>query len=217
MFTRDLPARKERLPTVCLNGKYDTRIPGYSKVSLTFHVCHHPSIVILPIIDACFTITMNWTGGSLQRHSKKAQKSIVAKQREHFAKLRTALQEEPGAPVAPFRPGLLDHAGALPPFGARSVRHAGHPKTALKQEGRTEECEPRKGRRRTRDEPENGVPLPDSDAGRQGKGPIPPEGHEATVHNMVAHVGEGQNDCLLLAGSKLGRKLLSVSDDGLGG
>jgi hypothetical protein len=38
---------------------------------------------------------MNWTGGKLQRHSKKGNNATLEKQRQHFAKARTDLQNGP--------------------------------------------------------------------------------------------------------------------------
>ncbi|PSN66145.1 hypothetical protein BS50DRAFT_677419 [Corynespora cassiicola Philippines] len=72
---------------------------------------------------------MNWTGGSLQR-SKNANKGVVQKQRQHFARVRTQLQH--GIPkTSPSRPshlaeGRLAPAGRLPPVAAASVQHVAH-------------------------------------------------------------------------------------------
>ncbi|KAF2278829.1 uncharacterized protein EI97DRAFT_440343 [Westerdykella ornata] len=76
---------------------------------------------------------MNWTGGSLQRHSKNAQRSVVKRQKEHFAKARTTLQNGSNVPAVPFcpsylRPETMSIGGQLPPFGMGSVRHVGHSK-----------------------------------------------------------------------------------------
>ncbi|XPT01678.1 hypothetical protein M3J09_010808 [Ascochyta lentis] len=73
---------------------------------------------------------MNWTGGSLQR-TKNAHKGVVQRQKAHFARARTQLQQSPGAPIMPFRPDyLVDGDGResghhLSPFGS-SIRHTGH-------------------------------------------------------------------------------------------
>ncbi|KAF2746316.1 hypothetical protein M011DRAFT_459453 [Sporormia fimetaria CBS 119925] len=76
---------------------------------------------------------MNWTGGSLQRHSKNAHKGTVNRQKEHFAKIRTALQNGHSTTAVPFCPSYLQNddtnfGGRLPPLVHRSVRHTGHPK-----------------------------------------------------------------------------------------
>ncbi|KAF2654605.1 hypothetical protein K491DRAFT_464235 [Lophiostoma macrostomum CBS 122681] len=76
---------------------------------------------------------MNWTGGSLQRHSKNAHKGIVRRQKQHFAKVRTALQNRPLTSATPFRPSFLEDehltvSGQMPSFGLGSVRHTGHAK-----------------------------------------------------------------------------------------
>lgn len=74
---------------------------------------------------------MNWTGGTLQR-TKHANKSVIQKQRAHFARARTQLQHNPGTPAAPFRPDFLQGSNdyelgqRLPAFGTGSVRHTGH-------------------------------------------------------------------------------------------
>src|SRR4051794_39846980 len=76
---------------------------------------------------------MNWTGGSLQRHSRKAAKGIVNRQRQHFAKVRATLQNGSNTVSAPFCPSYLrakdaSLGGWLPSFGSGSIRHAGHSK-----------------------------------------------------------------------------------------
>lgn len=81
---------------------------------------------------------MNWTGGSLHRHSKNAHNSIVNRQKQHFAKIRTALQNGSHAAAVPFRPSYLaEDNGALcdqwTPFGRGSVRHTGHSKRLQKE------------------------------------------------------------------------------------
>lgn len=83
---------------------------------------------------------MNWTGGSLQRHSKNARKSVMQRQKQHFAKVRTALQNGPEMPSAPFRPSFLvdqdlNLGGRLPLFGASSIRHTGHMKRPQRRYG----------------------------------------------------------------------------------
>jgi hypothetical protein len=83
---------------------------------------------------------MNWTGGSLHRHSKNAHKSVVNRQKEHFAKIRTALQNGSLTSTVPFRPNYLADdsdkvLSQLTPFGTGSVRHTGHPKRLRKGSG----------------------------------------------------------------------------------
>lgn len=74
---------------------------------------------------------MNWTGGTLQR-TKHANKGVVQKQKTHFARARTQLQQSLGTLAAPFRPDYLqdnndcETGQCHPPFGSRSVRHTGH-------------------------------------------------------------------------------------------
>lgn len=90
---------------------------------------------------------MNWTGGSLQRHSKKATKSIVNRQRQHFAKVRTTLQNGSNTVSVPFRPSYLrakdaSLGGRLPSFGSGSVRHAGHSKRLHRQRRENEDSPP---------------------------------------------------------------------------
>lgn len=88
---------------------------------------------------------MNWTGGSLQRHSKRASKDIVNRQKAHFARVRTTLQNGPNPQPAPFVPSYFQDedvgpGGRLPTFGIGSVRHAGHSKRL--QERRDKETPP---------------------------------------------------------------------------
>ncbi|KAF2005750.1 hypothetical protein P154DRAFT_571050 [Amniculicola lignicola CBS 123094] len=76
---------------------------------------------------------MNWTGGTLQRHSRNANKGAAHKQKQHFARIRTQLQNGAIAAIPPFRPSYLQDegfilGGRLPSFGAGSVRHVGHSK-----------------------------------------------------------------------------------------
>lgn len=96
---------------------------------------HLPRLSITPALpgDDWSTARMNWTGGSLQR-SKQANKGVVQKQKAHFARARTQLQNAPNAPAASFRPGFFQDedasvGGRLPPPSSRSVRHTGHSKT----------------------------------------------------------------------------------------
>ncbi|KAF2502644.1 hypothetical protein BU16DRAFT_16289 [Lophium mytilinum] len=74
---------------------------------------------------------MNWTGGRLQRHSKNAGGGVASRQKQHFAKIRTQLQNGVASGQLPFRPSFLrdDEAsfgGMLPPFTDRTSRHVGH-------------------------------------------------------------------------------------------
>ncbi|KAH7068188.1 hypothetical protein BKA63DRAFT_478566 [Paraphoma chrysanthemicola] len=74
---------------------------------------------------------MNWTGGTLQR-TKHANKGVVQKQKAHFARARTHLQNGAKSPDVPFRPSYLQNddsfelAGRLPLLVSGSVRHTGH-------------------------------------------------------------------------------------------
>jgi hypothetical protein len=88
---------------------------------------------------------MNWTGGSLQRHSKNAHNSVVNRQKEHFARIRIGLQNGANAATVPFRPSYLEEdndtlCSQLSPFGRRSVRHVGHSKRTLKGRGSEASC-----------------------------------------------------------------------------
>ncbi|KAK3080728.1 hypothetical protein LTS18_013720, partial [Coniosporium uncinatum] len=75
---------------------------------------------------------MNWTGGRLQRHSKKSTNSIIDRQKQHFAKVRTRLHNGSSPFVAPpFRPSFLSNSkgvldGRIAPFGRDSQRPLGH-------------------------------------------------------------------------------------------
>jgi len=76
---------------------------------------------------------MNWTGGRLQRHSKKSGNAVISRQKQHFAKIRSRLLNEPSSQIAPFRPSFLHSdgdalAGGVTPFGEGSTRHRGHSK-----------------------------------------------------------------------------------------
>ncbi|KAF2182027.1 hypothetical protein K469DRAFT_252419 [Zopfia rhizophila CBS 207.26] len=76
---------------------------------------------------------MNWTGGRLQRHSRNAGQAVVQRQKQHFAKVRTQLQNGRTAHAVPFRPSFLDEEGLdlrdqLPSFGVGSVRNVGQSK-----------------------------------------------------------------------------------------
>ncbi|KAF2822086.1 hypothetical protein CC86DRAFT_448494 [Ophiobolus disseminans] len=98
---------------------------------------------------------MNWTGGTLQR-TKNANKGVVQRQKAHFARVRTYLQNGSNTSIAPFRPSYLQNddsfelAGHLPSFGSGSVRHTGH------------------SARHHRDTPDQGLP-PDCEARDSGR------------------------------------------------
>ncbi|KAF2816955.1 uncharacterized protein BDZ99DRAFT_5323 [Mytilinidion resinicola] len=74
---------------------------------------------------------MNWTGGRLQRHSKNAGGGVASRQKQHFAKIRSQLQNGLHPGQLPFRPSFFPDDGAslgsrLPPFTDRTSRHVGH-------------------------------------------------------------------------------------------
>jgi hypothetical protein len=76
-------------------------------------------------------VKMNWTGGTLQRSRAGRQNGVVQKQKEHFAKVRTRLQNSANSLAQSFRPSYLedeDHnlGGRLPRFGFGAARHVGH-------------------------------------------------------------------------------------------
>jgi hypothetical protein len=71
---------------------------------------------------------MNWTGGRLPtaRQSRTSRKAILNKQKQHFAKVRTQLQNGSSPRTMPFRPNFLigdssAFGGAIIPFH----RHSG--------------------------------------------------------------------------------------------
>jgi hypothetical protein len=70
---------------------------------------------------------MNWTGGSLQRHSKNAHKGVVQRQKQHFAKVRTALQNRLHASPTPFCPSYLVRHAKRDERHASPVRRVRHP------------------------------------------------------------------------------------------
>jgi hypothetical protein len=79
------------------------------------------------------TDNMNWTGGRLQRHQKNAGGGVASRQKQHFAKVRSQLQNGSRPGHVPFRPSFLQEdyltlGGILPPFSERSSRHVGHSK-----------------------------------------------------------------------------------------
>jgi hypothetical protein len=87
--------------------------------------------VLTPQDDSSQADKMNWTGGSLQRHSRNANNSLVSRQKQHFAKVRTALQNGGKSPATPFRPDYLHNEDIslgepLPIFDLGSVQHTGH-------------------------------------------------------------------------------------------
>ncbi|KAF2196393.1 hypothetical protein GQ43DRAFT_436050 [Delitschia confertaspora ATCC 74209] len=68
---------------------------------------------------------MNWTGGRLQRVSKNANKGDPHRQKQHFAKIRTQLQNGTPAHTVPFRPDFLQEGrlmqdGEFEKFASRS-------------------------------------------------------------------------------------------------
>src|ERR1700712_2559335 len=56
---------------------------------------------------------MNWTGGRLQRHSKKTDKT-VRRQQQHFAKVRQRQHSGFHASSSPFRPNFASEMASLP-------------------------------------------------------------------------------------------------------
>lgn len=71
-------------------------------------------------------VNMNWTGGRLQR-SKNANNGVVQKQKAHFARARTRLQNGATSLTSPSRPSFVHNGdtslgGRLPPFPPDIVR-----------------------------------------------------------------------------------------------
>ncbi|KAF1983951.1 hypothetical protein K402DRAFT_152598 [Aulographum hederae CBS 113979] len=88
-------------------------------------------------------IAMNWTGGKLQLHSRKSDKSVIDRQRQHFAKARTKLRNGSSPSVPLFKPSFLrDNCGTLNRSVATSCgasqRETGHSKD---RQSRLEEFE----------------------------------------------------------------------------
>ncbi len=121
---------------------------------------------------------MNWTGGTLQR-TKNANKGVIQKQRAHFARARTKLQQSPNSPTTPFRPDFLRDGDCID-FGhhidsstSSVIYHAGSNRQHV-EKGRCLPCKARrqqcKGdsheissyfeRNRHRDEDEGGEKCP---------------------------------------------------------
>jgi len=63
---------------------------------------------------------MNWTGGTLSRHSKRGQNALVEKQKQHFAKARANQQTLRGTPARPRIFGMENDEEGL---DAKSSRH----------------------------------------------------------------------------------------------
>lgn len=101
---------------------------------------------------------MNWTGGQLQRHSRNAVRGTHQKQRQHFAKVRTQLQNGTNSAGARFCPSFFysidtqsgDHHpffsddGALRP-ASQEVGHQASPPQEQEKRNRT-----RRAHRRSR-------------------------------------------------------------------
>lgn len=77
---------------------------------------------------------MNWTGGRLSRHSRKAEDSVVNKQKQHFARVRNNLMND-SAKRSPAKWSIFDGID-VEGRGETSVRSASlksrakHPTTA---------------------------------------------------------------------------------------
>ena len=74
---------------------------------------------------------MNWMGGRLQRHSRNTGNGVINRQKQHFAKVRTQLQNSAAQHTIPFRPSFLQEVGVslgrkLPPFCDRSSGRVGY-------------------------------------------------------------------------------------------
>ncbi|KAF2686768.1 hypothetical protein K458DRAFT_402328 [Lentithecium fluviatile CBS 122367] len=98
---------------------------------------------------------MNWTGGRLQRF-KQANNGIVQKQKAHFTRARTLLENNSSSLTSPFHPSFFrddesELSGWLPPFSSRTVRHTGHSKTFQERHSRAVHVPSRHGSRE--DEP----------------------------------------------------------------
>ena len=77
------------------------------------------------------TREMNWTGGRLQRHSRNTGNRVINRQKQHFAKVRTQLQNGTAQHTIPFRPSFLQEVDVslgrkLPPFCDRSSGRVGY-------------------------------------------------------------------------------------------
>lgn len=99
---------------------------------------------------------MNWTGGRLQRHSRNAAKGSLGRQKAHFAKARTQLQNGPGENTHPFRPDYLDKDGDLHGRELASCGrgNASRPQTVYRRE------EPREARHLRREKQLSGQLVP---------------------------------------------------------
>lgn len=77
--------------------------------------------------------SMNWTGGRLQQ-SKNANKGIIQKQKAHFARARTQLQNNIGASTPAFPSGFFGAEGVTrqPQFPRSSARTARLPRRGRK-------------------------------------------------------------------------------------
>jgi len=77
---------------------------------------------------------MNWTGGRLSRHSRKAEDSVINKQKQHFARVRNNLTNG-SAKRSPAKWSIFDGIN-VEVRGETSVRSASqksrtkHPTTA---------------------------------------------------------------------------------------
>lgn len=92
---------------------------------------------------------MNWTGGQLQRNSKNAVKGTLQKQKQHFARVRTQLQNGTKSGSVPFCPSFLyetegEIGNCLQSFG--SFRHKTHGEGYRAAE-RTEKEDVQRGKR----------------------------------------------------------------------
>lgn len=79
----------------------------------------HPSLNATHISNTPFVQAMNWTGGTMQR-TKKANASVLQRQKAYFAKARTNPRNTPQTLVAPFRPSFLHDDDKLGPGGLAS-------------------------------------------------------------------------------------------------
>ncbi|KAH7132252.1 hypothetical protein B0J11DRAFT_577180 [Dendryphion nanum] len=92
---------------------------------------------------------MDWTGGQLQRNSKNAVKGTLQKQKQHFARVRTQLQNGTKSGSVPFCPSFLyetegEIGNCLQSFG--SFRHKTHGEGYRAAE-RTEKEDVQRGKR----------------------------------------------------------------------
>ena len=67
----------------------------------------------------------------LKTLAKVASKGIIQKQKAHFARARTRLQNEASPTISPFHSSFFRHD---PPFSLRTVRHTGHSRTLQSHE-----------------------------------------------------------------------------------